>query len=279
MTLRLHRTMIAHGVTLAVLAAVPSIATAQGLQYAYRAGDTARFIETLEVNGTSTGRGGRLNVAVSRAARITLAFSASDTVRAWYDSLAMESTGPNGTNRAETRSVVRVPFVLRARADGHVSTVFTPAMPNLVRQLAELYPQFDDFLVMLPKESATAGAARTDTLVRREMIGGRQLFIRRIIRSRVERDTVAGTTPAVVIGVQSSLRIEVTSRAPGGNFSTELHLNGTEKGFAVVAKTGELLYRSREGDSKGMTTYTGRGAKVSVQQAYVYRATIRAVGK
>lgn len=274
-----RRMIIVYGVWVAALGTVPLPGRAQGLRYAYGSGDTIRFVETMDVNGTSTGRGGTLAIGISRVARLSLAFSATDTVRAWYDSLSMESTGPTGRRRADTHSILRVPFVLRVRADGDVKTLLTPTLPDIVRQLAEFWPQFDDFLPLLPPDSMAVGAARTDTLQRRETLGDRRILTRRIIWSRIERDTLVGVRPSFVVSIRSTLRVEVSSGDGKTEFSASNVLDAIETGVAIVSRTGALLQRTRTGEARGATTYKGRGAEVSVPQSYTYRATIKALEK
>lgn len=272
---KLVRGIIALGVT----AVLPAWGTAQALRYAYRPGDTVRFVETIHVSGTNTGRGGRQTIGITRESKIAFAFLPGDSAKAWYDELTMEATGPSGSRHAETRAVVRVPFVLRVYPDGNVKTMLTPTLPDIVRQLDEFYPQFDDFLAMLPADSLTVGATRTDTLLRRESLGNRRIVIRRVVHSRVERDTVVSAQPAVVLGIRATLHIEVSAGATTGQFSTSMVLSGTEAGTAIVTKAGEMLQRSRTGEARGATTYTGRGAQVTVPQTYSYRATITAAGR
>jgi hypothetical protein len=278
MTLKAART-IAFGVCVGLLAAGPRPCDAQVIRYAYRGGDTVRFIETMDVNGISTQRGGTLSIALARAAKVSLAFAATDTVKAWYDSLAMRSTSPAGIRHAETQSVLRVPFLLRVRSDGHARTLLTPALPDIVRQLAEFYPPFDDFLPMLPPDTTGAGATRTDTIQQRETLGDRRITMRRVVWSRFDRDTVIGDKPAHVLSIRTTLRVEVSSGSAAADFTTNLVLEGHENGEAVVSRAGALLWRSRKGEARGTTMYKGRGAEVSVPQTYTYSSVIRAVGK
>ena len=264
------------GACVGALASAARPCSAQALQYSYRAGDTVRFIETMDVNGISSGRGGTLAVELARVARIALAFTATDTVRAWYDSLAMSATGPTGPRRADTRGILRVPFVLRVRSDGHAKTLFTPALPDIVRQLAEFYPPFDDFLPMLPPGITGAAATRTDTIQRNETIGDRRVVLHRIVWSRIERDTMLAGQPSYAMSIRSTLRVEVATGNATTGFASNLVLEGIETGTAFVSRSGTLLQRSRSGEARGATTYKGRGAQVSVPQTYTYRSTIKA---
>jgi hypothetical protein len=147
----------------------------------------------------------------------------------------------------------------------------------MVRQLAEFYPQFDDFLALLPQDSLAPGATVVDTLHNRENIGSRRVDLRRIIRSRVERDTIVDNEPAVVLSIRASLHIEVDGTGSNTQFNSTIVLDGDETGNAIVSRSGRLLHRTRTGDARGVTTYTGRGAQVAIRQTYSWRATIKAL--
>jgi hypothetical protein len=132
---------------------------------------------------------------------------------------------------------------------------------------------------MLPLDTTGLGAARTDTISRLETVGDRRIVMRRIIWSHLERDTMFNSQPAFVLSIRTTFRTGVTSGDPKGDFSTSLVLDGIETGVAIISRTGALLQRSRTGEARGGTTYTGRGAGVYVPQYYKYESLINAIGK
>jgi hypothetical protein len=103
--------------------------------------------------------------------------------------------------------------------------------------------------------------------------------LRRILQTRIERDTLIGSRPAVLISIRSTFRAEASASNPRAEYNADVVLDGTETGFAVVSRNGALLQRWRTGEAHGRTTYKGRGAQVAVPQTYTYRSMISAIEK
>lgn len=274
---RYRTTIIGSVFAVATISAFASVARAQALVYSYRGGDTARFAEVITVDINSRGPAGSVTAAFKRDSRIFLAFIKPDSVRAWYDAISIDASGPDGKRDVDASPVLRQPFMLRVKPDGGIRTLVAPVLPQSVRDRGQFNPYFDDFLQLLPAR-VTAGTARVDTITRTESdANGRRSTMRRIVKSKVERDTVFDGTAATVVSTQVNIRVQRSTPMSTGAFVTDLELNGTETGIAVISRDGRLLRRQRAGDLSGHISYKNAGTDVSVPQHYRYRATLTAM--
>jgi hypothetical protein len=266
-------TRIATGTLIALLLA--AVADAQSLKYGYRSGDTVSFGERLHLDASSRGPAGSVTATLSRDARIVFAFVRPDSVRAWYDSLSISASGPNGSRSINAKEALRLPFALSMSSDGVVKTLSIPTFPSTLRDLGQFNPQFDDFIPLMPPIGATPGGSRTDTITHREAQGeNRTSLLRRIVQSKYAGDTTIAGERAVVIDLQSSVHVERTSPVQGGTYVARLLLDGTENGTAIITRSGRLIERSRSGDARGSISYKAGGTDVSVPQHYRYRITL-----
>jgi hypothetical protein len=266
---------------LAAFALAPLALPAQRVaEYRFGA-DTLRYDERTTGRVTMFAPSGEVVVRTDHDARLALAASGAGRVRGWYERLALRKQGPGLAEQVgDTRALLGRAYALAVSPRGEVRVETLPAIPAPVASMTDLTRQFDDFLVVLPAgQPLRAGTVWVDTLVRTG--GGRPdstTTARHVRRHRVERDTVVGGQPAVVIALQQSVRIDGVAPMPGGAGRMRTHLEGEEDGRAVfVPGAGRLVARERRGTLTGQIAVTGTRQPLELPQRFEYTSTMTLV--
>ena len=149
----MFKQMNAVTILLAATLTITPAATAQtGTHYTRRAADTLRYREVSTGHmRVRTPEGQDVPLETEHEALIAVTFGPADTLRAWYDSLAIGLVGPGGATRPATQTVLHQPFLLRFDPRGHTETLATPAFPASFNGVTDLTRQFDDFFLRLPE--------------------------------------------------------------------------------------------------------------------------------
>jgi hypothetical protein len=263
----------------AVLALVPDSTRAQQPRYRLTPRDTLRYHEVTEARSVMRLPQGLLNVATLHDATVALTGEAADTVRAWYERLALSQTGPTGERRPVTDSALRRPFRVTLPPNGRAATVTAPIFPDQVAQLTDLTHEFEDFFISLPVAALRPGAAWTDTIETTTSGRPQDSYESRRVRSfRVQRDTAIGGTRAVVIAVEQQWSLRATSRVDGEPAVFMTRLVGPEEGTALFAPgAGRLLDRERRGRMEGEFTVEGPERRSAFPQTWEYTSRLRLV--
>lgn len=247
-------------------------------QYAASAADTLRYtevtngrVEMMMPNGTVVARS--LHDAV-----VAVTFAREGIAQAWYDSLVVESSGPMGSTKPRTESLLKQPFEMQFAPTGHIAVIRAPAMPPEIAEMTDLTRQFDDFFITVPAGGISAGSAWADTVVNEESARDSDRTFSRHIRSYVvERDTIVAGVPAVLIRVTQAVEINTSSNVPEENMTLSARLTGTDDGWALFAPSaGHMLERSRKGSLKGEMLMQPAGmAAIAIPQTYTYESRIQ----
>ena len=250
-----------------------------GAQSAYSTSrDTLRFRETTQLRMTMTTPQGEIPMSMDQRATVAVLRSPGDSTRAWFDSLSIVATGPQGEQRPATDSALKqtIRFVLDAR--GRVSNVVPPKWPASLQGMADPSHHFDDYFFRLPAQPLRVGLAWSDTTVVSDSTAER--FTRWVRRTdyRVERDTTVGTTPALVVRTKQSMSATIAAPIPNQGMRSEAHLTGESDGFFVFAPTaGRLIGRRAEGKLEGPVKITGAMGEMQMNQSIAVTSTLDAV--
>lgn len=266
-------------ILVALAALVPAAAHAQAPEYRRAAGDTLRFHEVTSATSEITAPQGVLTLRSENDARIALAPVRGDTVRAWYEALALRATFPGGESVPRTAPLLGRPFVLTLGARGEAETLTVPEFPADVAEASDLTHQFNDFFVRLPAVALRPGVEWTDTTTRQTPnAAGRTLRTTRIGSYRVRSDTVIGGVRAVVVETRMRNRLEASGPSPTPGMQMSTLQEGTETGTFVFAPAeGRLLARRREGSSTGHIEFIGGPQPMRLPQKMTYQSTIERV--
>jgi hypothetical protein len=251
-------------------------AGAQVAEYRRTIGDTLRYRNVTKMEGMVHGAAGDEPFNLSRTATFAFTFAGGEDVTAWYDTLAIETSGSLAGEKSRLEALVRAPFHLRMAPNGRVLTVKAPDLPRAARLFAELPPQLDDFFPRLPVSGKMPiGTTWTDTSTRSESdSAGHHLLIRRIGHSRAVRDSIVDGVSTVVI--TQHVMVSMTSSAPMRTqpYVAALSLTGDEDGVALFSVAeGRLISRDRSGELRGQVTYRGGDQPWVVNQTYRYHRT------
>jgi hypothetical protein len=260
----------------ALLLAFALPASAQSTYSATR--DTLRFRETTQLRVMMTTPQGEIPMSVEQRATIALVRMPGDSARAWYDSLAVAATGPQGELRPPTDSALNRPFRLGFDSRGRVKNVTSPEWPASLRGITDLSHQFDDFFLRLPAQPLKTGLAWADTTTHTDSTADR--FMRWVRRTdyRVERDTMVGTTPAFVVRAKQSVSAKIAAPVPNQDMRSDAQFAGEEEGYFVFApKAGQLIGRRREGKLEGPVKLTGAMGEMQMNQSITYTSAMDAV--
>jgi hypothetical protein len=254
---------------------------AQRAVYTLTGGDTLRFHETTKIDGVVRGAAGDNTFSITRESTIAFAFMGGESVQASYDALVVEASGAMGGQKANGEELLHQPFVLHMEPNGRVQTIHSPSFPRSVRLIAQLPPQFDDFFLRLPVPGGPLEIGTvwvdTTTLARNDSAGQR-LSVRRIGHYRVERDSVVGNRPAVVVNAHTELRFDTSTPMQQSPFVSSLLLTGDEDSIVLFSVAeGRMLGRERTGELHGVLTYKGGDEPFVVNQSYKFHGSISAV--
>jgi hypothetical protein len=240
--------------------------------------DTLRYRETTRMQMTLTMPQGEVPMSMELSATLALVRLPGDSARAWFDSLAISAKGPQGEMKPETDSALKRTFQLGLDARGRVKHVNAPQWPASLQGVADLSRQFDDFFLRLPSQPLKTGLAWSDTTLQTDSTADRFSRWLRTSDYRVERDTVVGTTPAVVVSVKQKLSATISAPVPNQQMRSDAQLQGDEQGYFVFApSTGRLIARRREGKMVGPVKASGAMGEMQMNQSISFTGTVDAV--
>ena len=233
--------------------------------------DTLRFRETTQLRVKLTMPQGELPMSVEQRATIALVRMPGDSARAWFDSLAISISGPQGDQRPATDSALKQPFRLGLDARGRVNSVDAPRWPASLEGVSDLSHQFDDFFLRLPAQPLKVGLAWSDTTTKTDSTSERFTRWTRAADYRVERDTMVGTTPALVVRMKQKMTARVSAPIPNQPMRSDAQLSGEEDGYFVFApSTGRLIARRRQGKLEGPVKASGAMGEMQMNQSISY---------
>ena len=264
--------------TLLVSTALLAYTLPAGAQTTYASTrDTLRFRETTQFRMTLTMPQGEMPISMELNATMSVVRLSGDSARAWFDSLALSATGPQGEQRPATDSALKRPFRFSLDSRGRVTNVSAPTWPASLQGVTDLSHQFDDFFLRLPAQPLKVGLAWSDTTTLTDSTADRYSRWVRATDYHVLRDTTVDSTPALVIGVKQKLGVKISAPIPGQQMRSDAQLNGEENGYFVFApKTGRLIGRRREGKLDGPVKASGAMGEMQMNQAISYTSTMDA---
>ena len=240
--------------------------------------DTLRFRETMRMQVTLTMPQGEIPMSVEQSATLSLVRMPGDSARAWYDSLAISAKGPQGEMKPETDSALKRPFRLGLDSRGRVTKVNAPEWPASLQGVTDLSHQFDDFFLRLPAQPLKVGLVWSDTTTKTDSTADRYSRWQRTSDYRVERDTMVGATPAVVVHVKQKIGATISAPIPNQQMRSDAQMHGEEDGYFVFApKTGRLIARRREGKMEGPVKASGAMGEMQMNQSISYTGAMDAV--
>ncbi len=263
--------MLARSLVLSFLA-LGSIAASADAQSAYaRTGrDTLRFREVTTTNVRVTTPQGDVPISLVHDATIGVLLFPGDSARGWYDGLKLTVTSPAGSQDLETASVLRQPFALAFDTRGNVKLNSAPTFPESFENVTDLTYQFADFFLRLPAAPLRLGMTWTDSLTRSTSKGDKSSSVSSVSSYRVERDTTVAGQPAFVISQKQQVRTESDGPVAGQPVRAHSLSTGTDDGFFVFSKSGEILGRQRTGTLSGATTISGGAGSMEMAQAFTF---------
>ena len=251
----------------------PAALAAQAPAYHFAQADTLRYREvsvgTMEVVSPQ----GAIPLETYHDARMAITRGRAGTLLAWYDSLAVSMTSPQGVNAPHTEAALGQQFVLEISPSGRVKTVRTQVFPSTFEGVTDLRLQFSDYLVPLPDRPFAPGVTWTDSLTRGDSTSeGRHSLMSRLGTYRVVGDTLIGGNHAWVI--EAVVQQSRLSSGPSQGMTVTSELGGEERGFFYWdAVGGRLLGRSRAATLVGTMQVSG-AANVEMEQRLEYRNSL-----
>ena len=255
------------------------VAPLAGAQTTYSASrDTLRFRETTQLRMTMTTPQGEMPMTMEHRATVALVRMPGDSVRAWFDSLSLVASGPQGEQRPPTDSALKQPIRFRLDARGRVSDVVAPKWPASLQGLSDPAHHFDDYFLRMPGQPLKVGLAWSDTITLTDSTADR--FSRWVRRTdyRVERDTTVATTPALVVRAKQSMSVSVSAPVPNQAMRSDARLDGETDGFFVFSPTtGRLIGRRSEGKIEGPVKVSGSMGEMQMNQSITVTSAVDAV--
>jgi hypothetical protein len=268
----MSRTLVAFAL-LTFVSAVPAAA-----QNSYAPpGDTLRFHETQKTGVVMNMPQGEVQASVDLDATVAIKRFAGDTAQAWFESLALAASTPQGEQKPPTDAVLRKPFRLGFDSRGRVKLVEAPALPEALAGFGDLSNEFGDLLLRLPAKPLKVGLTWTDTVSRADSANDRKMSATQITDYRVDKDTVVNGTPALLVRFTQKASINADQPVPGQpGMRSEAKLEGNATGFYVFApKPGRMLARRRTGKFAGDVNIAAAG--MTMKQALDFTNTVDAV--
>jgi hypothetical protein len=239
--------------------------------------DTLRFRETTQLRVNLTMPQGEIPMSIEQRATIAVVRMPGDSARAWFDSLAISLSGPQGEQRPATDSALKQPFRLGLDGRGRVKSVDAPKWPASLEGITDLSHQFDDFFLRLPAQPLKVGLAWSDTTTKTDSTPERFTRWMRAADYRVERDTTVGTTAALVVRMKQKMRATISAPIPNQPMRSDAQLTGEEDGYFVFApSTGRLIARRREGKLEGPVKASGAMGEMQMNQSISYTGVMDA---
>ena len=239
--------------------------------------DTLRFRESTQLRMTLTMPQGEIPITVEQRSMVAVVRMAGDSTRGWFDSLSLAVTGPQGEQRPATDSALKLPLHFRLDSRGRVSNVVPPKWPGSLQGMADPSHFFDDFFLRLPAQPLKAGLAWSDTTTVTDSTAERFSRWTRRNDYRVERDTMVGTTPALVVRATQHMSATISAPVPNQAMRSDAQLTGDATGFFVFAKSGRLLGRRSEGKIEGPVKMSGAAGEMQMSQSINITSSIDAV--
>jgi hypothetical protein len=263
--------------TLAAIALLSFAATPVAAQNAYAPpGDTLRFHETQKASVVITMPQGEVQASLDQEATLAVHRMAGDSAHAWFESLSLVASSPQGEQKPPTDEVLHKPFRLTFDARGRVKVVQAPTFPDALAGLGDLSNEFTDLFLRLPAQPLRIGLAWTDTLTRADSTADRKGSATLITDYKVEKDTVVSGTPALLVRFTQRAAIRAEGPVPGQPMRSEATMEGNNTGFYVFApKPGRMLARRRTGKITGDVNIPAAG--MTMKQAIDYTNTVDAV--
>jgi len=239
--------------------------------------DTLRFREATQLRMTLTMPQGEIPITVEQRSKVAVVRMPGDSARGWFDSLSIAVSGPQGEQKPATDSALNLPVRFQLDSRGRVSGVVAPKWPATLQGMADPSHFFDDFFLRLPAQPLKVGLAWSDTTTNTDSTAER--FTRWIRRNayRVERDTIVGTTPAVVVSATQNLSATISAPVPNQGMRSDAQMTGESTGFFVFAKSGRLLGRRAEGKLEGPVKLSGAAGEMQMSQSIAVTSSIDAV--
>jgi hypothetical protein len=259
---------------LSFAAAVP--AAAQNT-YAPPSGDTLRYHETQKTGVVMNMPQGEMQASVDLDATLAVHRMAGDSAHAWFESLTLAASTPQGEQKPPTDAVIKKPFRLTFDARGRVKLVEAPALPEALGGFGDLSNEFTDLFLRLPAKPLKIGLTWTDTLTRADSTADRKVNTSSITDYKVEKDTVASGTPALLVRFTQRATIHADQPVPGQpGMRSDVTMEGNSTGFYVFApKPGRMLARRRTGKLSGDVNIAAAG--MTMKQAIDYTNTVDAI--
>ena len=259
---------------LVLVGSLPMALAAQG-RYTRTRGDTLRYREVTTADITLDAAQGPIKVTSEQESQLAVTFAGRDSARAWYESLLLSASSPQGTTTPGTESLKRQPFHLRLTARGAVTLLAAPAMPAEVAAITDLTHQFDDFFLRLPAGTLTRGRSWRDTVTLGDSTGAKWYLVRREARYTVLRDTVVAGTRALVIIMQQALTLASGGPVANQPVRTAQRLVGSDSGTVIFSPaTGRMLARARSGMLTGTMEITQLSGVITLPQRYTFESRI-----
>jgi hypothetical protein len=241
-------------------------------------GDTLRYRDVTQGKLTLSGPQGEIPIAIEQRSQIAVVRMRGDSARAWYDSLSIAASSPAGDQRPATDSALKQPFRLAFDPRGRVKLVQAPKFPASFEGMTDLSHQFDDFFLRLPAKPLVVGLAWSDSVSRTDSTAEKMTKWSTTADYRVERDTMVGGKPAVIVSMKQHVRVSGEGPVPNQPMRATSSMDGMEDGYYVFEpKAGRVLARRRSGRMEGDIFMKGSGGEMTMKQAYTYTGTVDAV--
>jgi len=240
-------------------------------------GDTLRFHETQKTGVVMNMPQGEVQASVDLDAIVGIKRFAGDTAQAWFESLTLAASTPQGQQNPATDAILRKPFRLSFDSRGRVKLVEAPALPEALAGFGDLSNEFSDLLLRLPTKPLKVGLAWTDTVSRADSANDRKMNATQITDYKVDKDTMVNGTPALLVRFTQKATINADQPVPGQpGMRSEAKLEGNATGFYVFApKPGRMLARRRTGKFSGDVNIAAAG--MTMKQALDFTNTVDVV--
>jgi hypothetical protein len=239
-------------------------------------GDTLRYHEAQKTSVVITTPQGEVNVSGEQEATVAIKRFPGDSAHAWFESLTLVATSPQGEQKPPTEAALHKPFRLNFDSRGRVKLVEAPTFPDAFAGFGDLANEFTDLFLRLPAQPLRIGLTWTDTLTRGDSTADRKLNAISIATYKVDKDTVVNGTPALLVRMTQHTKLHAEGPVPNQPVRTDVTMEGDDTGFYVFApKPGRMLARRRTGKLAGDVNIPAAG--MTMKQAIDYTNTVDAV--
>jgi hypothetical protein len=202
---------------------------------------------------------GIIPMSTDHDARMAITFGHGDSATAWYQTLRISATTPQGKQTPTTDSALGLPFILRFDAHGHVETLKSPTFPASFSGISDLSFQFFDYFLALPAKALSPGVTWQDSVSRHDSTASdKHQLEQRWGEYQVAGDTIIDGRQTLIIHARTRYHTYGVRASQGMTITSEL--NGTDNGeFYWDVAGGRLLGRVRAGKLSG-TMHMDAGA-------------------